>query len=247
MAIEIFEGSIFHARTKPKPHRFRYPTFFIELNLEDIPFQKYFYSVHIENYLDGHSGNPKEIFQQFLQQNGIHKKYKKVTLQTFPKAFGYVFNPVSFWSLRDENNVVTAVLCEVNNTFGERHFYWLEGNESVFADVDFYAEKQFHVSPFFPVQGRYRFRLENSPRKVTIDYFDSNETLLLNSYVLGRKSESSWLKMIFKYGLISFLVISRIHWQALQLWLKDAKFHSKPDLQTQRITFSQKRSRTAKD
>ena len=38
---------------------------------------------------------------------------------TMPRMLGYVFNPVSFWFCRDRAGALRAVLCEVNNTFGE--------------------------------------------------------------------------------------------------------------------------------
>ncbi|MCW5748460.1 MAG: DUF1365 domain-containing protein, partial [Alphaproteobacteria bacterium] len=46
-----------------------------------------------------------------------------VVLITLPRMLGYVFNPVSFWCCRDAAGRLRAVLCEVCNTFGERHNY----------------------------------------------------------------------------------------------------------------------------
>ena len=43
----------------------------------------------------------------------------EVVLMTLPRMLGYVFNPVSFWFCRDRAGALRAVLCEVNNTFGE--------------------------------------------------------------------------------------------------------------------------------
>jgi DUF1365 family protein len=42
----------------------------------------------------------------------------EIVLQTFPRVFGYVFNPVSFWFCHDRSGALIAVLAEVNNTFG---------------------------------------------------------------------------------------------------------------------------------
>ena len=47
----------------------------------------------------------------------------EVVLMTMPRMLGYVFNPVSFWFCRDRAGALRAVLCEVNNTFGESHCY----------------------------------------------------------------------------------------------------------------------------
>ena len=47
----------------------------------------------------------------------------RIELQTFPRLFGFVFNPVSFWFCRDENDALRVLIAEVNNTFREHHFY----------------------------------------------------------------------------------------------------------------------------
>jgi hypothetical protein len=47
----------------------------------------------------------------------------EVVLQTMPRVFGFVFNPVSFWFCHDRDGGLRAVLAEVSNTFGERHNY----------------------------------------------------------------------------------------------------------------------------
>lgn len=49
--------------------------------------------------------------------------WPNITLLTMPRVLGYVFNPVSFWLCRDEQQQLRAVICEVNNTFGETHSY----------------------------------------------------------------------------------------------------------------------------
>ena len=51
-------------------------------------------------------------------------------------------------------------MCEVNNTFGERHCYLLahDDGRSLAWGEEVSARKVFHVSPFCAVDGRYRFR-----------------------------------------------------------------------------------------
>lgn len=56
--------------------------------------------------------------------------YPHAYLITAPKFLGYSFNPVSFWYLYSVDNELTAIIAEVNNTFGERHIYLLKPSES---------------------------------------------------------------------------------------------------------------------
>jgi DUF1365 family protein len=94
-----------------------------------------------------------------------------VVLMTLPRMLGYVFNPVSFWFCRDGLGALRAVLCGVNNSFGEHHCYlvhhddhrpiapaaWLEGR------------KVFHLSPFLPVEGGYRLRFRLDDERAHVD------------------------------------------------------------------------------
>src|SRR6202012_458830 len=47
----------------------------------------------------------------------------EIVLITLPRVLGYTFNPVSFWLCHDKTGDLRAVICEVNNTFGETHSY----------------------------------------------------------------------------------------------------------------------------
>ena len=85
---------------------------------------------------------------------------------TMPRMLGYVFNPVSFWFCRDRSGALRAVLCEVNNTFGESHCYLVHHDDLRPIEPDAWLDgrKAFHVSPFLPVEGGYRFRFRLDER-----------------------------------------------------------------------------------
>ena len=95
------------------------------------------------------------------------------------------------------------------------------------------ARKVFHVSPFFPVAGEYRFRFDLSPkrRRVNIDYWQDGERVLAT--VLDGQpqalSSSAIFRALLRQPLLTLGVVWRIHWQALQLWRKRAVFHSRPN------------------
>ena len=68
---------------------------------------------------------------------------------TLPRMLGYVFNPVSFWFCRDRAGALRAVLCEVNNTFGESIAILSTTPIAARSGPDEWLEgrKVFHVSP----------------------------------------------------------------------------------------------------
>lgn len=158
----------------------------------------------------------------------------EVVLHAMPRIFGYVFNPVSFWYCHDRQGTLRVVLAEVNNTFGERHNYLIHHpDRRPIADGDeLVAHKVFHVSPFFPVVGEYRFCFEGRGdlHAVTIDYYDQG-VKQLGTRVGGRAvplDGAATKRWLLQFPLMTLGVVFRIHWQALRLWLKKARFHRKP-------------------
>ncbi|NQW57344.1 MAG: DUF1365 family protein, partial [Polynucleobacter sp.] len=131
--------------------------------------------------------------------------------------------------------------------FGERHSYVLNppNQYEIFWGENLSAEKVFHVSPFFNVEGNYLFRfmrqLNNSsaPRQVSrIEYFEKGVQVLMTS-VSGTEFPLDWkskFKAIASFPFLTFGVITKIHWQALKLWLKGAHFYKKPKPPSIQIT-----------
>ena len=68
------------------------------------------------------------------------------------------------------------MLCEVRNTFGERHLYLLANADGapLASGATLAAAKVFHVSPFCDVKGRYAFRFHFAADRwlARIDYHD---------------------------------------------------------------------------
>jgi DUF1365 family protein len=158
----------------------------------------------------------------------------EMVLMTMPRLLGYVFNPVSFWFCRDRAGALRAVLCEVNNTFGETHCYLVHHDDMGPIDCGTWlsGRKAFHVSPFLPVEGtyRFRFRLDDDRVHVDVNYHDAHGLMLATS-VGGRRlalDDGTVLRRFLGNPTMTLAVIARIHWQALQLWRKRAKFHHKP-------------------
>ena len=95
------------------------------------------------------------------------------------------------------------------------------------------ARKVFHVSPFCAVQGHYEFRFMRTDDRVVarVDHGDEQGPLLRTS-VSGRLSaltERTARAAVLRMPLLTLGVMARIHWQALQLWLKRVPFFRKPE------------------
>jgi uncharacterized protein len=78
----------------------------------------------------------------------------RVLLLAQARGLGHVFDPLSLFWCHDREDRLACVIAEVRNTFGERHCYLLRPDVTGRSEV----AKEFYVSPFFPVDGRYLIR-----------------------------------------------------------------------------------------
>ena len=253
VAIHWCEGRVMHARSAVAEHRFVYPIAFLRVPLSQLQSGRRWgglfgvnraavFALHERDH-GARDGSPLlPWLQRLLLEQGVDFPLGEVVLQTFPRLFGYVFNPVSFWFCHDRAGELRAVLCEVNNTFGESHNYLVRHADlrPLRSGEVLEAQKVFHVSPFFPVAGRYRFRFlaQQGRVGVNIEYREAGQLALL-AHVGGRTrplTATRLLGALLRFPLMTLGVMVRIHWHALHLWRKGAVFHRKPSPPLERTT-----------
>jgi DUF1365 family protein len=232
-------GVVRHRRLRPKAHAFAYPTYFLMLPMRALRATPSpavarnrfgLMSFHDADHGDGRADALAWI-EDVLRAEGITDADGEIWLHTYPRVLGYAFKPVSFWYCHRPDGSLTAVLAEVNNAFGERHGYLLQG-ENLGWGRELTARKVFHVSPFCALEGSYRFRFMRTAERTVarVDHDDAQGPVLQTS-VSGtfRTLDARAVRAAF-FGmpLMTWGVLLRIHWQALQLWLKRVPFFSKP-------------------
>lgn len=245
--VSIGQGRIFHSRREGKRNTFSYPSFFLFFDCADekeLQHQLHknffgFMSLTATDYLSRKHKSFEESIKSFLLEKCDYHA-ERVYLHTLPRVFNYAFNPVSFW-LCFRGNSLNAVLVEVTNNFKETHYYWIHPDTEVSSEQWYKAEKAFHVSPFFPVDGFYQFRFGVSTSEVRIDinYHAPNGDLRLATWIEGALSplaRHTRLELVCRYGWITPLVVLRIHYQALKLWFKKIKFYTKPNPPSQEVS-----------
>jgi DUF1365 family protein len=108
------------------------------------------------------------------------------------------------------------------------------------ATATLHADKVFHVSPFFPVRGRYTFGFKATGDlfRSRIDYDDGSGDALRTAWWgrLEPLTPRSSLRAFFGYPLMTWSVIARIHFQALRLALKRVPFFHKPPVPIKEVT-----------
>jgi DUF1365 family protein len=247
-------GQVRHNRLRPQRHAFTYPTYFLMLPMRSLqtqvpdPGQWRINRAGPLSFFDtdhGDGRNPQQggaiaWLDEVLQREGIHDATGEAWLHTYPRVLGYTFKPVSFWYCHrgadDQRGALRAIVVEVNNTFGERHCYVLDAPRY---GVEQRANKVFHVSPFNPVQGHYRFRFMRSSKSeqtrtvACVDFYDDSSaaTAVLQTSVSGTLqpiTPAVLRRALWRYPAMTLGVVLHIHTQALRLWLKSVPFFRKP-------------------
>ena len=236
-------GEVRHTRLKPVRNQFAYGTYFLMLPMRALLKQgpgalarNRFAALSFfdKDHGDGRSpeqGGALGWLDDLLASEGITGADGEVWLHTYPRVLGFTFKPVSFWYCHRADGSLRAVVVEVNNTFGERHCYLLDNPQY---GMELRATKVFHVSPFCPVEGGYRFRFMVTPdlsRTVARIDFDDATGPLIQTSVSGRLealTPASVRHALWHYPAMTLGVVARIHWQAIKLFIKKAPFFGKP-------------------
>lgn len=158
---------------------------------------------------------------------------ERIELLAQPRILGHVFNPVAFWICRDQQGGIPVIIAEVSNTYGERHSYLCHRDDlaPITANDRLRANKLFYVSPFQRIEGGYEFRFDLRPDRIGIwiDFTGGNGGVIA-TLVGPRKplSNTGLLRAMLRRPFGSRRVLALIHWQALKLWWKGARFRSPP-------------------
>lgn len=242
---QIFNATVIHKRLFPKKNEFMYRLYYLALPLPASTVQTRFLKFDPRD-LGLRDGSDPEIFaKQILATYGFEKIINNIMLITMPRVLGYVFNPVSFYFCFDENKKILAVIAEVHNTFGEQHTYFCAhpDHSSINADEWFEAEKVFHVSPFLPRNGSYRFKfaLQENALSIWIDYFDADQNKQLITSLTGTLeplNKSSLNKAFWSHPCVTLKTITLIHLQALKLFFKKIPYFKKPKQHDRKLSAS---------
>lgn len=254
-------GQVRHIRLRPLRNAFAYGTYYLRVPVRSLGDDGFGCALMSRNrfnllsFMDADHGDGRQPLAAWidglLKSEGVHDADGELWLQAMPRVLGFVFNPVSFWFCHRRDGALRAVLADVRNTFGERHFYLLDTGAPIGNGQELTARKVFHVSPFCQVQGHYRFRFVRTAYRgaagrdentlACIDYHDDGgePAALLKTSVSGvarRVTSTSVLRAFFGYPLMTVGVVARIHIQALRLWLRRVPFFTKPVPPQQKVT-----------
>jgi len=246
----VYIGKVYHKRHTPFVHQFTYRVFTLWLDIDALPTNlKTFshnrfnlFSLHNKDhgYKDGSS--IRKYVEDAAKLKNIDINGGKIFMLTFPRILGYVFNPITVYFCYDQNGALKAILHQVKNTFGEQHGYMLSVNETQNAQtIKQECKKIFHVSPFIHMDCTYKFRITdpNDELNFAIHQFTDKDKKILTATWNGKRNalnDETLIKTLLTHPLLTLKIIIGIHWEALRLVLKGAKYIPKPKPPKEDIT-----------
>ena len=238
--VEHIRGETFHGRKGAVANSFRYRVDYLLLDADRAEGPGLF-SRNRRNVFAAwdkdHGGQPGQgsgvaWARAVLARHQLPGQHR-ISLLAQPRVLGHVFNPVSFWLCHDAAGALRVVIAEVTNTYGDRHSYVCHRDDKapITREDVLKAQKILHVSPFQPVEGGYRFRFDIRADRigVWIDYSTGDGGLYAT--LTGSRvplTNAAILMTCLRRPFGSRRVLALIHWQALKLALKGARFRARP-------------------
>ena len=239
MRSHLLEVTVRHRRARPFVYSLEQDVFYAALDIDELDLVSRTIRLigrnrrNILTFRDGDHLSPpahdvSEDVVAHLRHEGIDPTGWSVTLITNLRVLGYEFNPASFFLCRDRAEELQVVVVEVHNTHHERHLYTLR-REGLGPDFVASMDKTFYVSPFIEMEGRYavRIRDEAARLRITINESQGGGLVLHTSLDLARRplTDRTLLRMLLRHPFGTHKTIAMIHWHALQLWRRGARFH----------------------
>jgi len=238
----IYKGTVTHKRLRPVKHGLSYGVFNILVDcdqIDDVAAKLRFFShnkTNLVSLFDKDYGDSKDLLP-YLKNLALEAvpetQIARFKMLTYPRIFGYAFNPITVYFGLDAEQNTKLMIYEVNNTFGQRHTYVIPAEEREDGMIWQNCDKQFYVSPFNDVSGNYTFHVTPIAKKLTVGVaLRDDDGPLLNAFFAGQKHEltdGQLVKAILSTGWMTAKVMLGIHWEALKLWLKGLKLKPRPD------------------
>lgn len=238
MRSHLLEGTVRHRRSRPFRYDLEHGVYYFALDLDELDDvvgrlrlvgrnRRSVVEFRDADHLPKPARDVQADLLAHLRSEGLDPDGWRMTLVTSLRVFGYVFNPASFFLCRDERGTLQVVIVEVHNTFGDRHLYTLRqtGTDGPFVAA---MDKEFFVSPFIELDARYTVHVRDEPSglRIAINERQDGAPLLSTSLVLRRLrlTDRSLLRLLLRHPLVTHKTIAAIHWHALRLWLKGARF-----------------------
>ena len=244
MHSRIYKGWVEHRRSAPREHRFRYQLFMMYLDLAELPalFDRVpFWSARRaaparfrrSDYLGPHDVPLDTAVRELVMRRLGRRPDGPIRMLTHLRYFGYCINPVTFYyCFARDGERLESIVAEITNTpWGERHQYVLAADGTT-ALQRFEFGKQFHISPFMPMQMQYQWSLRRPGRHLFVHMRNLEAGASRFEATLSMRASpatpAALVALLASFPLMTLKVAGGIYFEALRLWLKRTPVHDHP-------------------
>ena len=242
-ASALYPGYVVHVRRRPRVHKLGYKIYSLLLDLDELETLhgelRWFsldrfnqFSFYRRDRGDGSGRDLRVQVEAAMTAAGLVPDGGPIRLLTMPRVLGWGFNPLSVFFCYNRAGAATAILWEVDNTFGERHGYLIPVNEAAGGTIHQTCAKRLYVSPFMDMDLAYAFKVRPPGEKLAIgiDVSDAAGSLFIARHVADRVelTDAALLRAFFTLPLLTLRVTGGIHWEALKIWLKGIALRRRP-------------------
>lgn len=186
------------------------------------------YAIHDKDHYSDANGGVTTAIPRLVSQVAPELEVTAIRMITQPSFLGYVFNPVSFFIVANEENNPAMVIIEVHNRVGQQHLYLLRRSGEDQGEFTTRFKKNFFVSPFLEPDGEYRFSMSSATNRLgfALDLHQGGNLVLSTRLDLRAVplNDSTLLKAMTTHSLVPQKTVGAIYLQALKLKLKGAQY-----------------------
>ncbi|MEV7222117.1 DUF1365 domain-containing protein [Streptomyces sp. NPDC093681] len=232
----LYPCEIGHVRLDPVRYTLRHRTYLWLVDLDHLPelplLLRPLAGFRARDHFTGDAPSLRAGLERFLASRGIDLAGGRVLMLSHARVLGYVFNPLTLYWCHGPDGTPRCVVAEVHNTYGERHTYLLDPDEAGVAHVD----KDFYVSPFFPVDGAYRMRLPLPADRLDLTVrLDRPGARPFTATVRGTRREATpaaLLRLALRHPLSTLAVSAGIRRHGIRLYLRGLPVQPRPSHRT---------------
>lgn len=235
-AHRLYVGEVMHMRLRPFRHQFRYRVFTAFLDIDDLEGAESrafaidrwsLFSFHRKDHGPRDGGDLRKWVDEHIAAADLPRP-TRVMLLSMPRFLGWAFNPISIYFGYDRHGALESIIYEVKNTFGDQHPYVHDARPDRDGAARHQQDKEMYVSPFIEMDQTYRFtvRAPDDRLAIRIKQTDQGDDLLIATQSGARAplSDGQLLRLSLTHPLAAIKIFAAIHWQALKLKLKGARF-----------------------
>jgi DUF1365 family protein len=236
----IYTGELYHHRLGPGPERrFSYRVAMPFVDARDIggavaahPMWSGIHPAPVWLRRADYFGNPARPLDQeirdLVEARGGARPAGPVMVLGHPRTWGWSFNPITlYFCFSPDATSVQHLVADVENTPWHEHHQYVIG-----APGQHVVEKAMHVSPFLPMQLRYRvtYAAPSQSLDVRFDVEGQDGVVFVAVLSLRRRpfDRAGLTRLMTRYPLMAHKVSAGIYSQAARLALAGAPYYPHP-------------------